>query len=124
MTNPIISQELPQARMSIPPAKRTLQGRADLLCAIALCLLTLLSWIPRWRGPIDVRWDGGTYYVLGTSLAEGEGYRLLNEPGEIRADQYPPLLPAIVALHQKILGTTDPVPVGMWLRRTWIVVSV
>jgi hypothetical protein len=124
MTNPIISQELPQAPMSIPPAKRTLQGRADLLCAIALCLLTLLSWIPRWRGPIDVRWDGGTYYVLGTSLAEGEGYRLLNEPGEIRADQYPPLLPAIVALHQKILGTTDPVPVGMWLRRTWIVVSV
>src|SRR4051812_46294714 len=123
MTEPIISSQLLETRTNTP-VRSTVERWADLFCAIALCLLTLLTWAPRWRGPIDVRWDGGTYYVLGTSLAEGKGYRLLNEPGEIRADQYPPLLPAIVAAHQKVLGTADPVLVGIWLRRTWIAISV
>ncbi len=99
-------------------------GRADALCSIALCILTLLSWLPRWRGPIDIRWDGGTYFILGTSIAQGKGYRLLNEPGEIKADQYPPLLPAIVAVHEKVLGSSSPVKVGIWLRRTWILFSI
>ncbi len=48
-----------------------------------LGLLVVALWLPRMQGPIDFRWDGGVYYVLGTSLAEGKGYRLLNEPGEI-----------------------------------------
>ena len=49
-------------------------------------------------------------------MAEGKGYRLLNEPGEIEANQYPPLLPAIIAAHQLALGTNDPIVVGRWLR--------
>lgn len=102
----------------------TALGPTDALCAIALCILTLVSWIPRWNGPIDLRWDGGTYFILGTSLAQGKGYRLLNEPGEIKADQYPPLLPAIVAVHEKLLSSSDPVTVGIWLRRTWILFSI
>jgi len=98
--------------------------RTDAMCALALCILTLLSWIPRWNGPLDTRWDGGTYFILGTSLAEGKGYRLLNEPGDIKADQYPPLLPAIVAVHEKLLSSSNPVKVGIWLRRTWILFSI
>ena len=70
------------------------------------------------RGPLDLRYDAGVYYILGTSLAEGRGYRLLNEPGAIEAVQYPPVLPAIAALHQRVLGTTDPVVVGRGLRFT------
>lgn len=97
---------------------------ADALCALALCVITLLTWIPRWKGPLDVRWDGGTYFILGTSLAQGKGYRLLNEPGDIRADQYPPLLPAIIAVHEKVFSSSDPVKVGIWLRRTWILISM
>ncbi|MFL6416982.1 MAG: hypothetical protein ACJ74Y_15065 [Bryobacteraceae bacterium] len=104
--------------------ERVSTGKADALCAIALCILTLLSWIPRWNGPLDYRWDAGTYYILGTSLAEGKGYRLLNEPGEIRADQYPPLLPLIVAAHEKLLSSSDIVRVGIALRRTWILLSL
>ena len=77
------------------------------------------SWAPRLSGPIDLRWDAGVYYVLGTSLAEGRGYRLLYEPGEIEATQYPPLLPAIIAGHERMLGTRDPIVVGTWLRRSW-----
>ena len=34
----------------------------------------------------------------GTSIAEGKGYRLLNEPGEIKAVRQPPLLPAFVTV--------------------------
>jgi len=81
-----------------------------------LGLLVLALWLPRFHGPIDFRWDGGVYYVLGTSLAEGKGYRLLNEPGEIQANQYPPLLPLIIAAHQLVLGTSDPLVVGRLLR--------
>jgi hypothetical protein len=83
---------------------------------VVLSALVLLVWLPRFKGPIDLRWDGGVYYILGTSLAEGKGYKLLNEPGEIDAVQYPPLLPAIIAGYQLILGTSDPTIVGWWLR--------
>jgi hypothetical protein len=86
-------------------------------CAVLLLLgLSLLLWLPRFKGPIDLRYDAGVYYILGTSLADGKGYRLLNEPGDIQAIQYPPLLPAIVAVHQWILGTSDTAVVGQVLR--------
>ncbi len=89
------------------------------LAFLALLALIVAVWLPRLRGPIDLRWDGGVYYVLGTALAQGQGYRLLNEPGEIEAVQYPPLLPALVALHQLVLGSSDPMVVGRWLRLTF-----
>ena len=67
---------------------------------VAVVALALLLWAPRLSGPIDLRWDAGVYYLLGTSLAKGEGYRISSEPGSPEALQYPPLLPALVALHQ------------------------
>ena len=79
-------------------------------------VIWLLLWAPRLSGPIDLRWDGGVYYMLGTSLATGRGYRILSEPGSPEALQYPPLLPAVVALHQRFLGTSDPKVVAPWLR--------
>jgi hypothetical protein len=90
--------------------------RGDVAALIVLLALTITSWLPRLRGPTDLRWDAGVYYTLGTSLADGKGYRLLNEPGEIKATQYPPLLPALVAAHQLVLGTSDPTIVGRGLR--------
>lgn len=86
--------------------------------------LAVAWWIPQRHGPIDARSDGATYYILGTSLAQGRGYRLLNEPGEIRAVQYPPLLPLVVAAHQKVLGTSDFAVVGRWLRAFYFVLSL
>jgi hypothetical protein len=95
----------------------------DLICLALLLLVWLAVWVPRLHGPIDLRWDASTYYVLGTSLAEGKGYRLLNEPGEIAAVQYPPLLPMIVAAHERILGTNDFVKVGSALRFSYFFLS-
>jgi hypothetical protein len=71
-----------------------------------------------------LRWDGGAYYILGTSIAEGKGYRLLNEPGEINSTIHPPLLPAFVAIHQLLLGTNDPVVVGQWLRLSYFLAFI
>jgi hypothetical protein len=81
--------------------------------------LAIVLWAPRLKGPIDLRWDAGVYYILGTSLATGHGYRILSEPGAPEAVQYPPLLPGIVALYERALGSTDPAVVGPWLRRSY-----
>jgi hypothetical protein len=99
------------------------RSRGDWICLGAVLLLWVAVWVPRLHGPIDLRWDASTYYVLGTSIAQGKGYRMLNEPGEIEAVQYPPLLPAIVAAHQRALGTTDYQLVGARLRFTYFLLS-
>lgn len=52
---------------------------------LSLIVIAVASWLPRFHGPLDLR--SGAYCILGTSLAEGKGYRLLNEPGEIEAVQ-------------------------------------
>jgi hypothetical protein len=96
---------------SVPP-----WGRADWRCLAALLAVAVGLWVPRLRGPLDLRYDAGVYYILGTSLAQGRGYRLLNEPGAIEAIQYPPLLPAVAAVAERVLGTDDPAMVGHWLR--------
>ena len=88
---------------------------------LVIVLLVVILWAPRLSGPIDLRWDGGVYYILGTSLAEGHGYRIVSEPGAPEALQYPPLLPATVALYEKVLGTTDPLVVGSWLRVSYAI---
>jgi hypothetical protein len=46
----------------------------------------------------------------------GHGYRILSEPGSPEALQYPPLLPTVVALYQRALGSMDPAIVAPWLR--------
>jgi hypothetical protein len=93
--------------------------RADVLAAAGLLLVAIALSAPRLSSPLDLRYDAGVYYVLGTALAEGRGYRLLNEPGDIEAIQYPPLLPALVALHERASGTRDPAVVGRALRCTF-----
>lgn len=92
------------------------EGRAVASGALGLCALSLLLWLPRLSGPIDLRYDAGVYSVLGSSLAEGKGYRLLNEPGEIEAIQYPPLLPLLAAAHERLAGSADMHAVGHLLR--------
>lgn len=89
-----------------------------------LVLLSVVLWLPRLKGPVDLRYDAGVYYLLGTSLAEGKGYRLLSEPGEIQAIQYPPLLPLFAAGTQLLTGSTDPAVAGHWLRLSFFVLFV
>ena len=100
------------------------ERQRDLASHLLLCVVAISCWLPRLQGPIDLRFDGAAYYILGTSLAEGKGYRLLNEPEDINSTLHPPLLPALVAVHQRLLGTNDPTVVGEWLRRSFCVMFV
>ena len=45
---------------------------------LTVLVLAIVLWLPRLTGPIDLRWDAGVYYLLGTSLATGQGYRILS----------------------------------------------
>jgi hypothetical protein len=99
-------------------------NKKNVIAVLVLTALALLCWLPRLKGPIDLRWDGGAYYVLGTALAQGKGYRLLNEPGEIQTTLHPPMLPMMVALHQLVLGTSDVETIGLWLRRFYLILFV
>ena len=99
-------------------------SKLDVIAAVILVAFIAASWAPRAVGPLDFRWDGAVYYVLGTSLAEGKGYRLLSEPGDIEATQYPPLLPLVVAVHQWLVGSSDYVVVGRWMRLTFFLIFV
>ena len=110
----LFSQEI-RAERGVP-ARRWM--KADLGCAALLALAMAVNWAPRLSGPLDLRWDGGVYYILGSSLARGSGYRLLNEPGNIEAIQYPPLLPAIAAVHQRVAGE-NPLDGARLMRFTW-----
>jgi len=112
---------MPQPTLRRRPGTR---WAPDIGFGAALLGLALLLWLPRLQGPIDLRWDGGVYYILGSALAERNGYRLLNEPAEIEAVQYPPLLPLIVAAHQKVLGTSDYLVVAPWLRVFYLLLSL
>jgi hypothetical protein len=98
--------------------------RRTLVACLVIGIVTLASWWPRMSGPIDLRWDGGAYYILGTSLAAGDGYRLLSEPGSLSSSLHPPFLPMLVAAHQLVLQTTDPVTVGHALRVSIVLASV
>ena len=114
------SAELPRVAGALSRLSVSHAGyRRDLACILLLLALNTALWAPRAYGPIELRWDAGVYYILGTSLAEGKGYRLLNEPGEICAVQYPPLLPLIIAAHQWLVGTSDPAICGTALRWSW-----
>jgi len=106
---------------SEPIIRRSL--RHNLFSLVSLLIIWLAVSLPRLHGPIDLRWDASTYYILGTALAEGKGYRLLNEPGNIQAVQYPPLLPSIIAIYQRTMGTSDYIPVGRALRLTYFLLS-
>jgi hypothetical protein len=88
----------------------------DFAIGALLCILAAMAWLPRASGPIDLRWDGGAYYLLGTSITHGQGYRLLNEPGSPNTTLHPPLLPMFVAVHQLLLSTADLLVVGRALR--------
>src|SRR5688500_18494180 len=46
--------------------------------------------------------DDAIYVISARALAEGDGYRLTNLPGDPPQTKYPPLYPAVLALAWKI----------------------
>ncbi|MEQ1892630.1 MAG: hypothetical protein ABL998_08825 [Planctomycetota bacterium] len=107
------------------PVREEQASRRARVLAFVLLLAALAShWLPRLSGPIDLHYDGATYYVLAQALAEGKGYRLLNEPGEIEALQYPPLFPLWIAAHMRLAGSAEPASVAPLLRVSQALLSL
>ena len=91
---------------------------------LALVLAVMLAlWAPRLRGPIDLRWDAGVYYLAGSALVEGRGYVIPSEPGTVAEIQYPPALPLLAAAVQKVVGT-DAVAGGHAMRLLYLAMSL
>src|SRR5689334_15586304 len=109
----------PQVPIRMVAIQRAMGRAATPLCVAVLLGLWLAVSLPRLDAPVDFQGDASTYFMLGTALAQGKGYRLINEPGDIAAVQYPPALPGLVALHELYLGTTDYFVVGRKLRLTY-----
>ena len=62
--------------------------------------------------------------MTGLSLANGGGYSLANEPGEAKAVQYPPGLPAVVAVVAALAPQNDPSTVGHLMRLLYMAMHV
>lgn len=80
-------------------AAATQRARADWLIPLAIAAIVLavaVSTVTAW--PVGAFEDDAIYTVLGKSLAEGTGYRLINLPGAPNATHYPPAYPALLAL--------------------------
>jgi hypothetical protein len=81
-----------------PVAALPAEGLARLLppalfaFVLAVAILTVTPW------PVGAFQDDAIYTVLARSLAEGEGYRMINLPGAPHATHYPPVYPAVLAL--------------------------
>ena len=63
---------------------------------LAVAVLTVTPW------PVGAFEDDAIYTVLGKSLAEGQGYRLINLPGAPNATHFPPGYPALIAVIWKL----------------------
>lgn len=71
-----------------------------MLATGALVLVVAILTITPW--PVGGFQDDAIYTVLAKSLATGEGYRLINLPGEPNATHYPPGYPLVLALLWKL----------------------
>lgn len=76
-----------------------LGARADIYIPLAIAALVLgiaISTVTPW--PVGAFEDDAVYTILGKSLAEGTGYRMINLPGSPAATHYPPGYPALLAV--------------------------
>jgi hypothetical protein len=81
----------------------TLGERADLYIPLAIAAIVLaiaISTVTPW--PVGAFEDDAVYTILGKSLAEGTGYRMINLPGAPAATHYPPGYPALLAVLWKL----------------------
>jgi hypothetical protein len=78
-------------------------ARLDLIIASVLLVVVLVAGGVRMvPGVIGVYQDDGVYAITARALAQGDGYRLINLPGEPRQTKYPILFPLLLAIVWKI----------------------
>ncbi|MGQ0643378.1 MAG: glycosyltransferase family 39 protein [Gemmatimonadaceae bacterium] len=81
----------------------TLGGRPDVYIPLAIAAMVFaiaISTVTPW--PVGAFEDDAVYTILGKSLAEGTGYRMINLPGAPAATHYPPGYPALLSVLWRI----------------------
>ncbi len=77
------------------------------LCAV-LALTALIAypvWIARHQRHFSDSLDDGIYWITAKSIADGDGYRVVHQPGRPFAVKYPPLYPLYLSLAWKFGGS-------------------
>ncbi len=82
-----------------PASRFRVSERIVLLSVAVLVALVGILTVTPW--PVGAFQDDAMYTVLAKSLAEGQGYRFLNLPGEPNATHFPPGYPLVLALLWK-----------------------
>ena len=77
-----------------------LSERVVLVALFAIVTLVGILTVTPW--PVGIFQDDAIYTVLAKSLAEGQGFRMVNLPGEPHATRYPPAYPLVIAFLWKI----------------------
>ena len=113
------SERRPPTGAGVPGLGRVDRWPLGVVLAAALALA-----LPQLRGPIDLRYDAGVYYSVGSALAEGRGYVIPSEPGAAAEIQYPPALPTVAASVQAVVGTADPAVAGHAMRLLYLILTV
>src|SRR6185503_11189771 len=83
-------------RSATAPAAGSLLERVLPLALPALVMLVALLTVTPW--PVGAFQDDAIYTVLAKALATGEGYRMINLPGDPHATHYPPGYPFFLSL--------------------------
>lgn len=79
--------------MALPPSRKRKKWQIILVLVTLACLYVFLL-----RPMVIGLWGDDTIYLMGAkSLATGQGYRMLSEPGLPAIIKYPPLFPALLA---------------------------
>ncbi len=95
LQQPITSPK-PERSSLLEPSNSQLIPIAIAALVLAVAVLTVTPW------PVGAFEDDAIYTVLGKSLAEGQGYRLINLPGAPNATHFPPGYPALIAVMWRI----------------------
>src|SRR5579871_2147227 len=80
-------------------------ARRFAICFAVLLLLALIAkpvWDGREQWHLGQNYDDSVYWLTAKSLAGGNGYRLLNLPGEPYAVKYPPLYPLYLSIAWRL----------------------
>lgn len=70
----------------------------DVVAALIVLLVTLAIYVLRLNGAAGLMVDDAWYVLLGRSLAEGSGYRLISSATDAILPLYPPGFPAVLSL--------------------------
>ena len=97
-------------------------GRAHTwLAALVVLLVAAPIYILRLNGAAGLVVDDAWYVMLGSALAEGRGYQLINAPVDGILPGYPPGFPAILSI---VFRVVPQFPQNVWLLKSFSVLAM